>query len=57
MTPGYRVPKDTRLLVNLYAIHHDPEHWGDPLNFRPERFLHGGEYQPDKHLIPFSVGE
>ncbi|KAF0309855.1 Methyl farnesoate epoxidase [Amphibalanus amphitrite] len=54
---GYRIPKDSRLLVNLYAIHHDPEYWVDPLEFRPDRFLHDGQYRPDKHLMPFGVGK
>ncbi|XP_037087557.1 cytochrome P450 2J3-like [Pollicipes pollicipes] len=38
-----------------YAIHHDVEYWGDPFNFRPERFIHDGQFQPDTHLVPFSV--
>ena len=51
------MPRDTRLLVNLYAIHHDPQYWDDPLEFRPERFLQDGQFRPDKHLIPFGIGE
>jgi len=23
----------------LYSVHYNPEIWGDPENFRPERFL------------------
>lgn len=36
---GIFIPKDTRLLYNIYAVNHDPELWTDPEEFRPERFL------------------
>ncbi|CAG2056945.1 unnamed protein product, partial [Timema podura] len=36
---GYFIPKDTMVVPNLWAAHMDPEFWGDPENFRPERFL------------------
>ena len=57
---GYNIPKGTRLLVNLYKMHRDPNIWQDPLEFRPERFL---TTQKDidfkgKHydLLPFGSG-
>ncbi|KAF4530244.1 hypothetical protein B566_EDAN018308 [Ephemera danica] len=35
----------------------DPEIWGDPENFRPERFLtEDGQYQKNEHLLPFGGG-
>lgn len=35
---GYRVPRGTMLLVNLWAIQNDPKSWEDPRKFKPERF-------------------
>ncbi|KAL7603050.1 hypothetical protein Lser_V15G18905 [Lactuca serriola] len=57
---GYNIPKGTRLVVNLYKMHHDPNTWSDPLEFRPERFLtsHKGIDLRGKHyeLLPFGSG-
>ena len=36
---GERVPKSARVLLDLYGQNHDPDLWGDPYAFRPERFL------------------
>lgn len=59
---GFRIPKNTRLLVNIWAIGRDPSVWpDDPLQFRPERFLHGDAAKIDPlgnyfELIPFGAG-
>lgn len=59
---GYRIPKGSTLLVNVWAIARDPDEWSDPLVFRPERFLPGGEKAEvdvrgnDFELIPFGAG-
>lgn len=54
---GYTIPKSTVVLENIWAVHHDPELWGDPEVFRPERFLDAsGRVQKPEYLIPFSVG-
>ncbi len=56
------VPKGTTLFINLWWLHHDPEFWGDPDKFRPERFLDDGglllpaDHPNRKHLMPFSAG-
>ncbi|XP_024947074.1 probable cytochrome P450 304a1 isoform X2 [Cephus cinctus] len=53
---GYSVPANTIMLTNLAAMHHEPELWGDPYRFRPERFLNAnGELYKDPSL-PFSAG-
>ncbi|KAF8023195.1 hypothetical protein BT93_F0639 [Corymbia citriodora subsp. variegata] len=53
---GYRVPRGTILLINLFYIHNDPEYWPDPTNFNPERF-EGMEGLKDGYkMMPFGSG-
>ncbi|KAF5180074.1 Cytochrome p450 [Thalictrum thalictroides] len=61
----YDIAKNTRLLVNVWAIGRDVKHWENPLEFRPNRFLteegslksqldvRGHHYQ----LLPFGSGQ
>jgi cytochrome P450 len=55
---GYTIPKQTIIVSNLYACMRDPKVWGDPDNFRPERFLSEDGKTVIRHeaLIPFSTG-
>ncbi|KAJ0548567.1 putative flavonoid 3'-monooxygenase [Helianthus annuus] len=59
---GYYIPKGSTLLVNVWAIARDPKMWTDPLEFRPSRFLPGGEKPNvdvkgnDFEVIPFGAG-
>lgn len=36
---GYDLKKGTTIWPNIWGLHHDEKIWGDPWNFRPERFL------------------
>ncbi|KAF9598745.1 hypothetical protein IFM89_031413 [Coptis chinensis] len=58
---GYYIPKGTRLSVNIWAIGRDPSVWENPLEFNPDRFLHGKNAKIDSRgnnfeLIPFGAG-
>ncbi|KAL4225117.1 hypothetical protein ACF0H5_015810 [Mactra antiquata] len=59
---GYLVQTGSAIISNLYAVHHDEHIWGDPWEFRPERFLDKDGYLlPADHIfmknvIPFSLG-
>ncbi|KAG8374860.1 hypothetical protein BUALT_Bualt10G0039500 [Buddleja alternifolia] len=55
---NYTVPKNARVLVNVWAIARDPTVWKDPLEYRPERFLEstldfkGNDFE----FLPFGAG-
>nr|GEX69455.1 cytochrome P450 CYP82D47-like [Tanacetum cinerariifolium] len=57
---GYTIPKGTRLLVNIWKIHHDPQIWTDPFESHPERFFTSkkeiGVKGQHFELIPFGSG-
>ncbi|XP_022081405.1 cytochrome P450 2D9-like [Acanthaster planci] len=54
---GYKIPKDTTVIPNIYAVHFDPKLWGDPENFRPERFIdESGRIKRPPYFIPFGIG-
>jgi len=56
---GYHIPKSTTVLINLWSLHHDPEIWEYPNDFRPQRFLdEDGYFLPPKadRYCPFSAG-
>ncbi|OIT28766.1 7-ethoxycoumarin o-deethylase [Nicotiana attenuata] len=55
---GYIVPKDSQVLVNVWAIGRDSSLWENPLDFKTERFweseidVRGRDFE----LIPFGAG-
>ncbi|XP_071692990.1 cytochrome P450 81Q32-like [Rutidosis leptorrhynchoides] len=56
---GYHVPKGTMLLVNAWALQHDPNTWDRPEKFIPERFQgkeNIGEANTGLTMIPFGSG-
>ncbi|WAR09841.1 CP17A-like protein [Mya arenaria] len=61
---GYCIPKDTTIMMNQHHVHHNPEYWPDPDQFKPERFLDAqGNLYPTHHIfnnmpfIPFGRGK
>ncbi|XP_052174616.1 iridoid oxidase-like [Diospyros lotus] len=58
---GFHIPKETQILVNVWAIGRDPKSWKEPLFFRPERFLEPEMTEVDykgQHFefLPFGSG-
>uniref|UniRef100_A0A0B7BEC1 Cytochrome P450 n=1 Tax=Arion vulgaris TaxID=1028688 RepID=A0A0B7BEC1_9EUPU len=54
---GYTIPAGTLIMPNLDSVLHDEKTWGDPNNFRPERFLDNkGNLLHPEEFIPFSIG-
>lgn len=62
LSNGMVIPSNTTAMVNMWAITHDPNHWEDPLAFKPERFLPSGGGTDvdvrggDLRLAPFGAG-
>ncbi|KAI3757391.1 hypothetical protein L6452_04928 [Arctium lappa] len=55
---GYTIPKDSQIMVNVWAINRDPKVWDDPLSFKPERFV-GSKLSykgNDFEFLPFGSG-
>ncbi|KAK6118995.1 hypothetical protein DH2020_047281 [Rehmannia glutinosa] len=36
---GYTIPKNSRVIINMWSIQRDPSIWDNPNEFRPERFM------------------
>lgn len=55
---GFYIPKQSRIIVNAWAIGQDPSVWNDPQNFFPERFIDSqvDVKGRDFELIPFGSG-
>uniref|UniRef100_A0A0D9VP83 Uncharacterized protein n=1 Tax=Leersia perrieri TaxID=77586 RepID=A0A0D9VP83_9ORYZ len=59
---GHLVPAGTTAMVNQWAMSRDADVWDAPLEFRPERFMPGGEAHgvsvlgADGRLVPFGSG-
>jgi cytochrome P450 len=54
---GYQFPAGTRAIIPQWVVHHLPEVWGDPENFRPERWT--PEFRqslPRGAYFPFGMG-
>ncbi|XP_052797461.1 cytochrome P450 2J6-like isoform X2 [Mya arenaria] len=53
---GYKIPKDTAMLFNVWSLHHDAKHWKHPMKFDPDRFLEDGDLRIPDQYLPFGDG-
>ncbi|KAI3746309.1 hypothetical protein L6452_08737 [Arctium lappa] len=57
---GYNIPKETQVLVNVWAIGRDPRTWENALEFKPDRFLERDKMVDYKgqhfEFLPFGSG-
>ncbi|KAJ2918994.1 hypothetical protein MD484_g1408, partial [Candolleomyces efflorescens] len=56
---GYFIPKGTYIMMNTWAFMHDPEVFENPMDFKPERYLKDGEFNPnvlDPEVAAFGYG-
>lgn len=56
---GYFLPKNATVISNIFSVHNNLKTWGDPENFRPERFISedGTKIVRPEEFIPFSSGK
>ncbi|XP_041346850.1 cytochrome P450 2J4-like [Gigantopelta aegis] len=54
---GYRIPNGAIIMPNIDSVLSDPIIWGDPENFRPDRFLdEHGKITKSEEFIPYFIG-
>lgn len=54
---GITIPKDMIVMVPVYALHHDPELWPEPEEFRPDRFSKQNKQSINPYTyLPFGAG-
>merc|ERR1711962_180607 len=55
---GFTLPKGTQVFANVSAIMNDPQHWDNPHQFNPDRFIDDeGNFRKNDRCIPFLVGK
>ncbi|GLJ10352.1 hypothetical protein SUGI_0126690 [Cryptomeria japonica] len=60
---GFRIPRESKVVVNAWWLGNNPEWWRDPSEFRPERFMEEEEEteaavggKVDFRFLPFGMG-
>ncbi|KAK9499934.1 hypothetical protein O3M35_002869 [Rhynocoris fuscipes] len=58
VVPGTKLllPKDSLVLIPIYSLHHDPEYYPDPEQFKPERFDNDRANIRKGTYLPFGDG-
>ncbi|GAV81588.1 p450 domain-containing protein [Cephalotus follicularis] len=57
MVGGFRVPRGTMVLANIWAIQNDPKFWKEPRTFKPERFEGFEGVRYGFKFMPFGTGK
>lgn len=51
------LPAGSKIFLGVYALHHDPELWEDPMTFNPERFMPENRHKiKSGSYLPFGMG-
>jgi Cytochrome P450 len=53
---GYKIPRGTRMRVNIYGLHHDSKLFPNAADFKPERFIDDPDLVKSKAYLPFGAG-
>lgn len=55
---GYHIPKNTRVLINVWSLARDPNWWKSPGEFMPDRFMDSAVDYKGQHyqFLPFGSG-
>nr|XP_013811097.1 PREDICTED: cytochrome P450 3A8-like isoform X2 [Apteryx mantelli mantelli]XP_013811098.1 PREDICTED: cytochrome P450 3A8-like isoform X3 [Apteryx mantelli mantelli] len=54
---GVTIPEGMVIMIPAYVMHHDPEYWPQPEEFRPERFSKENKGSIDPYTyLPFGAG-
>ena len=56
---GHKIPAETQVWYNIWALHNDKKEWNEPSRFKPERFLdEQGRFKrtTDQSFMPFGAG-
>ncbi|NXE19085.1 CP3A9 protein, partial [Ardeotis kori] len=54
---GVTIPKGAIVIIPTYTLHHNPEYWPNPEEFRPERFSKENKDAIDPYTyLPFGAG-
>ncbi|XP_036968060.1 cytochrome P450 3A30-like isoform X2 [Acanthopagrus latus] len=54
---GVTIPKNMLVMIPVYALHHDPELWPEPEEFKPDRFSKQNKQNINQYTyLPFGLG-